>query len=83
MVVAPAALAQIPFLDPTDRIEAMAERLTPQWETIQPRSKEDCIRESGGVLNNAFVRCRNGRQESVTYDRAGRRKIHQERPIPQ
>jgi len=57
--------------------------LQPSWETIQPKSKEECLRESGGVLDNRFMRCRNGRQEWVRYDPDGRRKVLNERPIPQ
>lgn len=56
--------------------------LQPEWETIQPRGKEECLRESGGVLDNRYMRCRNGRQEWVRYDVDGRRKVLQERAIP-
>lgn len=56
--------------------------LQPHWETIEPRSKEECLKESGGVLDNRFVRCRNGRQEWVRYDTEGRRKVLQVRAIP-
>lgn len=62
-------------------VESMRSMQT-QWETIQPRSKEECLRESGGVLDNRFVRCRNGRQELVRYSQDGRREVVQERPIP-
>lgn len=56
--------------------------LQPHWETIEPRSKEECLKESGGVLDKRFVRCRNGRQEWVRYDTEGRRKVLQVRAIP-
>tara|TARA_B100002049_G_scaffold224174_1_gene195290 strand:- start:741 stop:1007 length:267 start_codon:yes stop_codon:yes gene_type:complete len=32
----------------------------PQWITIAPRSKEACFKESNGVINSTFVRCRRG-----------------------
>jgi len=54
----------------------------PQWETIQPKSKADCLQVSGGVLNPVFVRCHYGYQELVTYDSKGHRKVIQDRPIP-
>lgn len=56
--------------------------LQPEWETVQPRGREECLRESGGVLDNRYMRCRNGRQEWVRYDADGRRKVLQERAIP-
>lgn len=56
--------------------------LHPQWITIQPRSKEECIAESGGVLNTTYVRCRNGRQELVRFDANGNKVVLSERSIP-
>lgn len=53
-----------------------------EWITIPPRSKEECIKESGGELNNYFVRCRNGRQELVKVSESGRKTVLSERPIP-
>lgn len=54
----------------------------PQWETIRAKSKDECLKESGGVLDNAFVRCRNGRQEYVQYNSKNERMVLRERPIP-
>lgn len=54
----------------------------PSWVTIQPRSRDDCIEESGGEINNVYVRCRNGRQEYTRVDSRGRRFVLRERPIP-
>lgn len=54
----------------------------PQWITIPPRSKEECIKESGNVLNTIYMRCRHGRQEYVRYDANGKKIVLQERPIP-
>lgn len=54
----------------------------PQWETIRAKSKQECLQESGGVLDNAFVRCRNGRQEYVQYNSKNERMVLRERPIP-
>ena len=54
----------------------------PSWVTVAPRSKEDCLKESGGELNNFYVRCRNGRQEYVRTDSLGNRRVLSERPIP-
>ena len=56
--------------------------LQPEWVTVPPRSKEECLAESGGVVNPVFVRCRNGRQEYVRTDRQGNRSVLRERPIP-
>ncbi|HKY22033.1 MAG TPA: hypothetical protein VJM31_12520 [Vicinamibacterales bacterium] len=56
--------------------------LQPEWITVPPRSKEECMAESGGVVNPVFVRCRNGRQEYVKTDRQGNRSVLRERPIP-
>lgn len=69
--------------------EAVGEGLTkglsqmqPQWITVQPRSKEECLTESGGVVNPVFVRCRNGRQEFVRFDASGNKIVLSERSIP-
>lgn len=65
--------------------EAVVEPLTslrPEWVTIAPRSKEECMAESGGVVNTTFMRCRSGWQEYVQYDRHGRKRVISERPIP-
>ncbi len=69
--------------------EAVGEGLTkglsqmqPQWITVHPRSKDDCLAESGGVVNPVFVRCRNGRQEYVRFDANGNKIVLSERPIP-
>ncbi|HEY0915917.1 MAG TPA: hypothetical protein VGE22_13680 [Solimonas sp.] len=62
--------------------EAATEGLQASWETIPPKSKEACLAESGGIVNPAFVRCRNGRQEQVRYTSSGERRVMRERPIP-
>jgi len=69
--------------------EAVGEGLTkglsqmqPQWITVQPRSKDECLAESGGVVNPVFVRCRNGRQEFVRFDASGNKIVLSERSIP-
>ena len=54
----------------------------PQWETIEPRPIKDCLAESGGVINEAVMRCRNGRQEYVKKNHRGERQVMQERRIP-
>lgn len=54
----------------------------PHWITIPARSKAECLAESGGVVNPTFVRCRNGWQERVVFDRAGNKHVLSERPIP-
>lgn len=58
------------------------ERTVPQWETIHPKPKAECLQVSGGVLNPVFVRCHYGFQELVMYDSTGKRKVLQDRPIP-
>lgn len=62
--------------------ESINEATQAQWITIEPRSREECLAESGGVLNNMFVRCRNGRQELVRFDSKGNKVVLSERPIP-
>jgi len=54
----------------------------PHWITIEPGSKEECIAKAGGVLNNTYMRCRNGRQEFVRFDADGNKVVLNERPIP-
>ncbi len=54
----------------------------PQWETIPAKTKDECLKASNGVLNNEFVRCRNGRQEYVQYNSKNERMVLRERPIP-
>lgn len=54
----------------------------PHWETVPAKSKEECLKESNGVLDNSFVRCRNGRQEYVQYSSRNERMVLRERPIP-
>lgn len=56
--------------------------LQPQWVTIAPRLKDDCLAESGGVINPVFIRCRNGRQELVRFDASGNKIVLSERDIP-
>lgn len=54
----------------------------PHWITIEPGTKEECIAKAGGVLNNTYMRCRNGRQEFVRFDADGNKVVLNERPIP-
>ena len=54
----------------------------PQWITISPKSKEECIAESGKVINSVYIRCRNGRQEFARFDANGKKIVLSERPIP-
>lgn len=54
----------------------------PQWITINPRPKKECIAEAGGVINTVYVRCRNGRQELVRFDENHNKIVIQERSIP-
>lgn len=54
----------------------------PRWETVPARPQADCLKESNGVLDNAFMRCRNGRQEYVQYNSKSERMVLRERPIP-
>ena len=63
-------------------IQEGADRMRPQWETIQPKPKDECLKLSGGSLNPVFVRCHYGYQEQVSYDAKGNRKVYQERSIP-
>ncbi len=56
--------------------------MQPEWITIMPRSKEECLVEAGGELNAIFMRCRNGRQEYVRYDANGKKMVLNERSIP-
>ena len=54
----------------------------PHWITIEPGTKEECIAKASGVLNNTYMRCRNGRQEFVRFDANGNKVVLNERPIP-
>lgn len=54
----------------------------PQWITIAPKPKEACLKESGGTLNQVYMRCRNGRQEYVRFDANGQKVVLSERAIP-
>lgn len=54
----------------------------PQWITIEPKSKETCLKESGGTLDHTYMRCRNGRQEYVRFDTNGQKVVLSERAIP-
>lgn len=56
--------------------------MQPQWITIAPRSKKECLAQTGGEMNAMFVRCRNGWQEYVRYDRQGAKVVLSERAIP-
>lgn len=56
--------------------------IQPEWITVPPRGKDECLAESGGVVNPTFMRCRNGRQEYVRFDSKGNKKVLSERPIP-
>lgn len=56
--------------------------LQPEWVTVPPRPKEECITESKGVLDATYMRCRSGRQEYVQFDAQGRKRVLGERPIP-
>ncbi len=51
------------------------------WETVPPRSKEECLQDSQGVINEYFVRCRNGYQQRVRVRPNGERVVVQERAI--
>lgn len=54
----------------------------PQWITINPRPKKECIAEAGGVINAVYMRCRNGRQELVRFDENRNKVVLNERSIP-
>lgn len=54
----------------------------PQWITVEPKSREACLKESGGTLNQVYMRCRNGRQEYVRFDGNGQKVVLSERAIP-
>lgn len=54
----------------------------PHWETIEPKTKEACFELTNGVVDEQFLRCRNGWQEYVRTDANGQRKVLQHRPIP-
>lgn len=54
----------------------------PQWITIKPRSRDECLAEANGEVNVIYMRCRHGRQELVRTDDRGNRVVLSERPIP-
>lgn len=51
-------------------------------ENIEPRDKSACMEESGGVINKAYVRCRNGAQMTWRVYPDGRRELIAEKPLP-
>jgi hypothetical protein len=65
-----------------DSMQESIKRNTPHWITIAPRTKEDCFKETGGIVNKTFMRCRNGYQQSVYTLSTGEIRVLQERPIP-
>lgn len=67
----------------TQPMREQVQSMQPEWITIAPRSKAECMAESGGVVNTTFMRCRNGWQEYVRHDAAGNKKVISERAIPQ
>lgn len=62
--------------------ESVTDSTRVEWITIEPRSREECIAASNGVLDRMYMRCRNGRQEMVRFDAKGRKVVISERPIP-
>lgn len=65
-----------------DGIQRGFEDLQPEWVTVAPRTRAECLKVTGGVVNPQFVRCRNGWQEYVQYTASGRKRVLQERAIP-
>lgn len=48
----------------------------PEWITVKGRSKEECLAESGGVLDAHYIKCRDGWKEQVVF-RDGRKVVLQ------
>lgn len=53
----------------------------PQWITVEPRSKPECLKESGGALNPVYVRCINGYQKQISINSQGHEMVLSERAI--
>jgi hypothetical protein len=66
----------------TDNMRKTMQANELQWITIEPKSKETCLKESGGTLDHTYMRCRNGRQEYVRFDANGQKVVLSERAIP-
>lgn len=66
----------------TDNMRKNMQANEPQWITIAPKSKEVCLKESSGTLNQVYMRCRNGWQEYVRFDANGQKVVLSERAIP-
>lgn len=51
-------------------------------ENVEPRDKDTCLKESGGTINKAYMRCRNGAQITWREWRDGRKEMIAEKPLP-
>ncbi len=70
------------MLEAPGKLVQGAKTMTASWETVPPREVAECMKETKGVINAQFVRCRNGRQELVNYTVSGKREVLSERAIP-
>jgi ABC-type transport system involved in cytochrome bd biosynthesis fused ATPase/permease subunit len=66
----------------SEQVMRSVQNLQPEWITIQPKTKQVCLKESQGELNKIYMRCRNGWQEYVRFDEQGRKVVLSERAIP-
>lgn len=54
----------------------------PHWVTVEPKSKDECMKASHGTIDSGFMRCRNGYQAQVIVTSSGEIHVIQERKIP-
>lgn len=63
-------------------VQAFAPASPPQWRRVPPGDGASCLRQAGGTLNEAYMACRNGRDELVRANPDGSRTVLEVRPLP-
>lgn len=51
-------------------------------ENVEPQPKDVCMKESNGVIDKKFMRCRNGAQLTWYVRSDGSRELVREKPLP-
>lgn len=86
LLVTGSAVAQSPSLQalPAAAARAMSEQILeqmPRWESVPARAKDECLKETGGAIDNAYVKCRNGYERQIRVDSSGKVYVLQERQV--
>lgn len=61
-------------------LDAMYEN-RPTWVDVKPRSKAECMKESEGMVNPIYMKCRNGYQAYIVRLSSGEFRVLDERPL--